>query len=184
MVECRNSQLAPGARHQRAAQVALARLAHALSASRARPEPRTSQVGTAGAFAHFTLCADCPSLLFRSPWVHFLCRSAHHRQPWAGLLLLVLAGFLAWLLALSRPALVPSSRWIRLSLWRRSLLLHSGDLPAAPKRLGSHSPWRHPHPIRHRVQRPIVGIPNSEPQLSRCCRVSTTSEARNRFMIC
>ena len=35
-------------------------------------------------------------------------------EPWAGLLLLVLAGFLAWLLALSWPALVPSSRWIRL----------------------------------------------------------------------
>ncbi len=33
---------------------------------------------------------------------------------WAGLLLFVLAGFLGWLLALSWPALVPSSRWIRL----------------------------------------------------------------------
>ncbi len=46
---------------------------------------------------------------------------------WAGLLLLVLAVFLGWLLALSWPALAPSSRWIRLfvviaivtaSIWR------------------------------------------------------------------
>jgi hypothetical protein len=33
---------------------------------------------------------------------------------WSGLLLLALAAFLGWLLALSWPALVPSSRWIRL----------------------------------------------------------------------
>lgn len=33
---------------------------------------------------------------------------------WAGLLLLVVGGFLGWLLALSWPALIPSSRWIRL----------------------------------------------------------------------
>lgn len=46
---------------------------------------------------------------------------------WSGLLLLALAAFLGWLLALSWPALVPSSRWIRLlvvvaivaaALWR------------------------------------------------------------------
>ena len=83
MVECRNSQLAPGARHQRAAQVALARLAHALS----------------------VIPIAMGALLFAGLLI---------TEPWAGLLLLVLAGFLAWLLALSWPALVPSSRWIRL----------------------------------------------------------------------
>lgn len=33
---------------------------------------------------------------------------------WAGILLLVLAGFLGWLLALSWPALAVTSRWVRL----------------------------------------------------------------------
>jgi hypothetical protein len=35
-------------------------------------------------------------------------------SPFAGFFLLILGAFLGWLLALSWPALMPASRWLRL----------------------------------------------------------------------